>query len=68
MLEVLNESFHIDISPIINLDFLADGSDLLLDFILGGCVYELVLCVADVWGVENKQDLRVNGSVVGLVL
>ena len=54
MLEVSNESFIIKVGPVVALDFLVEGLELLLDLILGGGDHELVLGSTDVGGVHDK--------------
>ena len=51
MLEDLEERFVIEVSPIVNLEFLVEGLYLLSDLILGGSIHELHFGVADVRGV-----------------
>ena len=54
VLEVLGEGLIIEVSPVVDLDFLVEGLELLLDFILSSGNHELVLGVADIGSVHNK--------------
>ena len=54
MLEVSNECFIIEVGPVVALDLLVEGLELLLDLILGGGDHELVLGGANVGGVHDK--------------
>lgn len=54
VLEVLDEALVVEISPVVDLQFLVEWLDLLLELILGSGVHELILGVADVGGVQNK--------------
>lgn len=57
MLEVLNECLLVEVSPVINLDLLVEWGQLLLDFVLGGGVDELLLSGGDVRGVQDQHNL-----------
>ncbi len=51
VIEVLDQTLVIQVSPVVHLDFPVEGLDLLLDLILAGCIGELVSGVANVRGV-----------------
>ena len=63
VLEVLNECLLIEVSPVIDLDFLVEWGQLLLDLILGSSIDELFLGSGDVRGVEDQYDLRFDSSI-----
>ena len=68
MLKVLDEGLIVEIGPVVDLDLLVEGLELLLDLVLGGGDQELLLGGADVGGVHQEQDLGLNAAVVGGVL
>jgi hypothetical protein len=68
VLEVLNECLLIEVSPVIDLDFLVEWRQLLLDLILGSSVDELFLGCGNVRGVEDQYDLRFDSSISSRVL
>ena len=68
MLEVLNELLLIKVSPVIDLDFLVEWGQLLLDLILGSSIDELFLGCGNVRGVEDQYDLRFDSSISSRVL
>lgn len=68
VLEVLNELLLIKVSPVIDLDFLVEWGQLLLDLILGSSVDELFLGCGNVRGVEDQYDLRFDSSISSRVL
>lgn len=68
VLEVLNELLLIKVSPVIDLDFLVEWGQLLLDLILGCSVDELFLGCGNVRGVEDQYDLRFDSSISSRVL
>jgi hypothetical protein len=63
VLEDLKERFIIEISPVVNLEFLVEGLYLLSDFILGSGVYEFLSAIADVRGVQDEEDLGLGSSI-----
>ena len=68
MLEVLNECLLIEVSPVVDLDFLVEWGQLLLDLILGSSVDKLFLGCGNVRGVEDQYDLRFDSSISSRVL
>jgi hypothetical protein len=68
VLEVLNECLLIEVSPVVDLDFLVEWGQLLLDLILGSSIDELFLGSGDVRGVEDQYDLRFDSSISSRVL
>lgn len=68
MLKVLDEGLIVEIGPVVDLDLLVEGLELLLDLVLGGGDQELLLGGADVGGVHQEQDLSLDAAVVGRVL
>ena len=68
VLEVLNECLLIEVSPVIDLDFLVEWRQLLLDLILGSSVDELFLGCGNVRSVEDQYDLRFDSSISSWVL
>ena len=68
VLEVLNECLLVKVSPVIDLDFLVEWGELLLDLILGSCVDELFLGCSNVRSVQNQYDLRFDSSINSWVL
>ena len=68
VLEVLNELLLVKVSPVIDLDFLVEWGELLLDLILGSCVDELFLGRSNVRSVQNQYDLRFDSSISSRVL
>jgi len=68
VLEVLNECLLIEVSPVIDLDFLVEWRQLLLDLILGSSVDELFLGCGNVRSVEDQYDLRFDSSISSRVL
>ena len=63
VLEVLNECLLIEVSPVIDLDFLVEWRQLLLDLILGSSIDELFLGCGNVRSVEDQYDLRFDSSI-----
>ena len=63
VLEVLNECLLIEVSPVIDLDFLVEWRQLLLDLILGSSVDELFLGCGNVRSVQDQYDLRFDSSI-----
>ena len=68
VLEVLNECLLIEVSPVIDLDFLVEWRELLLDLILGSSVDELFLGCGNVRSVQDQYDLRFDSSISSRVL
>ena len=68
VLEVLNECLLIEVSPVIDLDFLVEWRQLLLDLILGSSVDELFLGCGNVRSVQDQYDLRFDSSISSRVL
>lgn len=68
VLEVLNELLLIKVSPVIDLDFLVEWGQLLLDLILRCSIDELFLSCGNVRGVEDQYDLRFDSSISSRVL
>lgn len=67
MSEVFNECLVIEVCPIIALNLLVEGLELLLDLILSSCDNELVLRLTHVWGVEDEQDLGLDSPIASRV-
>jgi hypothetical protein len=65
--EVFNEGLLIEVCPIIALNLLVEGLELLLDLILSCRDHELVLRVAHVGGVEDEQDLGLDSPITSRV-
>ena len=63
VLEVLNECLLVKVSPVIDLDFLVEWGELLLDLILGSSIDELFLGCGNVRSVEDQYDLRFDSSI-----
>lgn len=57
VLEESDESLGVEISPVVHLNFLVKGLELLLDGILGGGDHELLLGVDNVGSVHQEDDL-----------
>lgn len=68
VLEVLNELFVIEISPIIYLDLLVEGLKLLFNLILRCSVNKLFLCRGNVRSVQDQQNLSLDSTVISWVL
>ena len=65
--EVFNKGLIIEVCPIIALNLLVEGLELLLDLILSSSDNELVLRVAHVGGVENEQYLSLDSPIASRV-
>ena len=63
--EVLDESLIIEVGPIVALNLLVEGLELLLDLILSCGNHELFLSRADIGSVKDEEDLGFDSAVTG---